>query len=149
SLDGTCRLWDCNAGTIAFAFPKAPDGRLPAMLSRDRSRMALLETDAAVQVWDVLKHERLGGPLRLSSLISMSIFGGDSRTIAVASNDGTVGVWTGETYQTNVAKFKLAKEVTRLDFNPDGSILAAAWGGWITLWDTRSWAKLKEFEASD
>jgi WD40 repeat protein/serine/threonine protein kinase len=148
-LDGTSRLWEGNAGKIAFEFPKAPDGRLPAMLSRDRNRMALLETDASVQVWDVIRHERLGAPLRLPSLISMSVFSRDSRTIAIGANDGTVGVWVGETYQTNVAQFKLAKEVTRLDFSPDGSVLAAAWAGWITLWDTRRWAKLKEFEASD
>jgi WD40 repeat protein/serine/threonine protein kinase len=148
-LDGTFRLWDANAGQIVFEFPKAPDGRLPAMLSRDRNRVALLETDASVQVWDVLKHERSGAPLRLPTLISMSVFSQDSRTIAIASNDGTVGVWSGETYQTNVPPFKLAKEVTRLDFSPDGSILATAWGGWITLWDTRTWAEVREFEASD
>jgi WD40 repeat protein len=64
-LDGAFRLWDCNAEKLAFEFPKAPDARLPAMLSRDRNRVALLETDASVQVWDVLTHQRLGGPLSL------------------------------------------------------------------------------------
>jgi len=97
----------------------------------------------------VLTHERLGRPLRLPPLITMSVFSRDSRTIAIASHDGSVGVWTGETYQTNVPPLKLDTEVTRMDFSPDGSILATTWGGWITLWDTRSWAKLKELEAYD
>lgn len=148
-LDGTFRLWDCRTDRIVFEFAKAPDGRLPAMLGRDRKRVALLDTDTSVQVWDVLTHERLGGPLRLPSLITMSVFGRDSRTIAIASHDGTIRVWTGETYQTSVPPFKLAKEVTRIEFSPDGSILAAAWGGSITLWDTQRWAKLREFEAYD
>jgi WD40 repeat protein len=148
-LDGTSRLWDCNADKIAFEFPKAPDARSPAILSYDRKRAALLETPSSVQVWDVLKHQRLGGLLRLPSEISVPSFSHDPRVIAIGSEDGRVCVWTGETYQTIGPRFKLSAGVTVLQFNPDDTFLAASWGGWITLWDTRSWTKLKEFQAHE
>jgi WD40 repeat protein len=102
-----------------------------------------------VQVWDLLTHGRLGDPLRLPSQINWAELSQDARTIAIASDDGTVVVRTGETYQTIATQFKLERGDTGGGFSPDGTILAESCGGWIFLWDTRSWAKLKEVEAYD
>ena len=149
SLDGTFRLWDWSAGRAVFEFPKAPDGRVPAILSRDRKRVALLETDTSVQVWDLLRQQRLGGLLHVPSLITALAFSQDPGTLAVASEYHTVVVWTGTTYQTIAAQFKLPDGVTTTAFSPDGAILAADWGGRLDFWDTRSWAKLREIQAYD
>ena len=83
SQDGTSRLWDSNDATIVFEFPKAPDARLAALLSRDRSRMVLLDTNGSVQVWDVLKRQRLGGPLGLPSkrVSSLAVPVSQTRTV--------------------------------------------------------------------
>jgi WD40 repeat protein/serine/threonine protein kinase len=148
-IDGTFRLWNSDTASVVFEFPKAPDFRIPQTLSNDRKRVAFLETDTSVQVWDLLKHQRLGGALKMPGLVNASVFGQDPGTMALASEDGTVSVRTGESYQDIAFQIKLPTGVTLLKFSPDGSRLAAAWGGWITLWDTGSWAKLKEFEAHD
>jgi len=148
-IDGTFRLWNSGTASVVFEFPKAPDCRIPQTLSNDRKRVALLETDTSVQVWDLLGHQRLGGAFEMPGLVNASVFGQDPGTIALASEDGTVSVRTGESYQTIALQLKLPKGVTLLKFSPDGSRLAAAWGGWITLWDSGSWTKLKEFQADD
>ena len=148
-LDGTFRLWDPATASVVFEFPKAPDSRIPATLSPDGKRVALFETDTSVQVWDLLKHQRLGGALQAPSLLNGSVFSPEPGTIALASEDGTVSVRTGENYQKIALQLKLPDSVTLLKFSPNGSALAAAWGGWITLWDTRSWTKLKEVQAHD
>jgi WD40 repeat protein/predicted Ser/Thr protein kinase len=148
-LDGTFRLWNSGTASMVFEFPKAPDCRIPATLSQDRKRVALLETDTSVQVWDLFGHQRLGGALQVPGLVNASVFSRDPGTIALASDDGTVSVRTGESYQTIALQLKLPNSVTLLKFSPDGSTLAATWGGWITLWDTRSWTKLREVQAYD
>ncbi len=148
-LDGTFRLWDSRTANVVFEFPKAPDCRIPQTLSYNRKRVALLETDTSVQVWDLLGHQRLGRGLQMPGLVNGVAFSTDPGTLALASDDGTVSVWTGESYQTTSLQHKLPRSVTLLRFSSDDSTLAAAWGGWITLWDTRSWTKLKEFQAYD
>ncbi len=148
-LDGTFRLWDSRTASVVFEFPKAPDCRIPQTLSCERKRVALLETDTSVQIWDLLGRQRLGGALQMPGLVNASVFSQDPGTIALASEDGTVCVRTGANYQTVALQVKLPKSVTLLKFSPDNRALAAAWGGWITLWDTRRWTKLKEFQAYD
>ena len=149
SQDGTSRLWDSNDATIVFEFPKAPDARMPLLLSRDRSRVALLDTDVSVQVWDVATRQQLGGSLRLSSNITWAAFSPDLLMIAIGSEDGAFGVWRVETSQPIIAPLKMAAIATKVEFSPDGNILATTWGGGITFWDARRWAKLKEFQAHD
>lgn len=149
SADGTFRLWDWSAGRVAFEFPKAPDGRVPAILSRDRKRVALKETDTSVQVWDLIRQQRLGGPLRVPSLITAMAFGREPGTLAIGSEYHTLVVWKGDTYQTIAAQFKLPDGITTTSFSPDGAILAADWGGRLDFWDTSSWAQIREIQASD
>jgi WD40 repeat protein len=148
-IDGTLRLWNSGTASVVFEFPKAPDCRIPQTLSNDRKRVALLQTDTSVQVWDLMGHQRLGGVLPMPDLVNASVFGQDPGTIALASEDGTIRVRTGESYQTIALQLKLPKGVTLVKFSPDGSTLAAAWGGSITLWDTKSWTKLREIQAYD
>ena len=148
-IDGTFRLWNSATGSLVFEFPKAPDCRIPQTLSNDRKRVAFLQTDTSVQIWDLLGHQRLGGVLEMPGLVNASVFGQDSGTIALASADGTVSVRIGENYQTIALELKLPNNVTLLKFSPDGGTLAAAWAGWITLWDTHSWTKFKEFQVYD
>ena len=44
---------------------------------------------------------------------------------------------------------KLGGDITRVEFSPDGQMLAIAWGDLITLWNPRSREKLREFKAHD
>jgi WD40 repeat protein len=148
-IDGSFRLWNSGTASLVFEFPKAPDCRIPQTLSPDRKRVALLETDTSVQVWELLGHRRLGGALKMPGLVNASEFALEPGTIALASEDGTISVRTGESYQTTALQLKLPKGVTLMKFSPDGRRLAAAWGGWITIWDTGRWTKLKEFQAED
>jgi WD40 repeat protein/serine/threonine protein kinase len=149
SQDGSFRLWDWRTTTMKFEFPKAPDFRLPALPSRDRKLAALRETESALRVWDLLAQQPLGGRLEMPSPIYWATFSQDSESIAVASDDGSVAVWTVKTSQPIAARLKHPKYVTRLQFSPDGTTLATTWGGWMTFWDTRTWVKLREFEAYD
>jgi WD40 repeat protein len=76
-------------------------------------------------------------------------FSRDSNVIAVASIEGNVGVWTVEDSHLVAPLIKLAQAVERVEFSPDGGILAATSGLTITLWDTQTWLKLREFKAHD
>jgi WD40 repeat protein len=146
--DGTCRLWEASSGRLVFEFPKAPDGIFSASVSPDRLYVAMRETDSSMRIWDLVKHEPIGAPLQLPTPVIMPAFGPNPPTIAISSADGTVAIWTGQTYGTVGPRFKLSTEA-RLQFSPSGSLLAATWGGWITLWDTRTWTKVNEFQAFD
>src|SRR5262249_15968504 len=124
--DGTCRLWDSDKTKIVFEFPKAPDGRMPAFFSGNRRLVALRDSATSMQVWDVGTFRPLDAPLRLPAPITCASFCQDPATIAVSSNDGTVGIWSLATSSPITPPLKLRPgHVTTLKFSPDGRMLAA------------------------
>ena len=147
--DGSFRLWDAEASKVVLEFPRAPDSRVPPALSRDRRRVALPDTEDSVRVWDFQGRHPFGDSLRLPGRVTGVAFSRDSNVIAVASSNGSVGVWTVEDSRLVTPLIRLSREVKRVEFSPDGGILAIASGLTITLLDTRTWLKLREFQADD
>jgi WD40 repeat protein len=147
--DGSFRLWDSEGCKVVFDFPKAPDGRVPAVLSRDRRRAVLPDGPRSVRVWDLESYHALSGPLELPGRITHVGFSPDPNIIAVASIDGTVGIWTVQDARLVTPWIKLQRAVERVEFSPDGVILAASCGSMITLWDTKTWLKLREINAHE
>ncbi|MCC7374471.1 MAG: protein kinase [Verrucomicrobiales bacterium] len=147
--DGSFWLWDLSQKRVVFQFPKAPNVKIAAILSRDGRRAALIDTDSSVQVWDLTTQQRIGQSLPMPSSVLRSAFGQDSDTLAVISKDGTVRIWRIQDAAPLVSEFRVSDEPTCVEFSPDGGTLAVSWQGSITLWNTRENAEIREVKAYD
>ncbi|HEX5220924.1 MAG TPA: protein kinase [Verrucomicrobiae bacterium] len=147
--DGTITLWDLNRARVAFEFPKAPNLSFPAVLSRDRRRAILPETGSSAQVWDLLTQQKVGPPMQMPTNLVAAAFGRDSRTVAIAAEDGTVNLWDIEMSSPAISSLTVSGRPTCLELSPDGNLLAIAWDRSITLWDVAGRTKLREFIAAD
>jgi WD40 repeat protein/serine/threonine protein kinase len=146
--DGSVRLWDCGESKVLLEFPRMPHSRIPPALSRDLKRAAVLDSDRSVQVWDLEQRRPVGSSLKLKGVVNSAAFSSDPNVLAVAARDGSVGVWRVEDSR-QITLLKKPNEIDKIEFSPDGSILAAAEGKTNILWDTQTWRSLAEFKGQD
>ena len=146
--DGSVRLWDWAESKVLMEFPRMPRPDMPPVLSRDLKRAVLLDSDRSVRVWDLDPCRPIGGSLRLNGRINSAAFSRDPNVLAVSARDGSVGIWSIEDSR-QIALLKRLNEIDKIEFSPDGGILAAAEGRTNLFWDTQSWRTLREFRARD
>jgi WD40 repeat protein len=83
----------------------------------------------------------LPAPLRLiepSAPVLAAAASGPARTIAIASGDGSVGIWDDRT-GTETARLPHEHPVTRIIFSPDGRLLAtSSASGQVRVWEIAS-----------
>jgi WD40 repeat protein/predicted Ser/Thr protein kinase len=145
--DGSFRLWNPTLAKVLVEFPRAPGSSMPPAFSRDGRRVALPDSERSVRVWDVPGGHPWGGPFELSDKITSAAFSLDPNLIAVGSADGRVGVWSIQDSRLIGPPLRHSSGVVRVEFSPDGGMLATASGLMITLWDTHTWLKQREFKA--
>lgn len=145
--DGSMRLWDLANLKVVLEFPTVRNERFRLIIAGDRKRAALLNSVDSIQLWDLDERRRLGNPLQPSGRITLAAFSRDYSSVAVGSHLERAGVWrVNDSHPISPPLEQLQYDVTGLDFSPDGRILAVAVGFTVTLWETRTWTKLKEFD---
>ena len=147
SDDETLRLWNVTSGEKK-SFPTT-DGSVSAIaLSRDGQRLAVAHPDLVILLSTVSGEVIQKLPKTKVDFLS---FSDDGRTLATASEDGTIQSWnltSGQITRTITGGGK----ITALRFAPAGRILAsAAEDGSLRLWDLQTGAsslQLKKHSAA-
>jgi WD40 repeat protein len=148
--DGTVGVWEVPSGRNRWVLEDARTKARPTMgeavqslaFTADGRRLAALQTGtsrddptaASVFLWDLGSGKllrRLDGLTRVSAPV---VLGPDGRTLAIASQDGTVALWEVVTGRERV-RLRTGGDgpLTALAYSPDGALVVAA-GPDQTLW---------------
>ncbi len=151
--DGTARLWDvATHQQIGGPLIASRDGDsvYAVAFSPDGTTLATGGGDGTVQLWDVATHRQIGVSLSAhgsaaygsaatyGSAIWGLVFSPDGKTLATASEAGSVQMWDAATHQQIGVPLTAngSGSATAVAFSPDGSTLATAWeNGTARLWD--------------
>lgn len=143
--DGSHQLWDAVDSKVVLEFPRAPGSRVLPAWSRDRTRVALPDSERSLRVWELARRRPLGNSLAVPARVSLAAFGRSADLLAIGSVDGNVRLWTVESSRPMAQSVHVEGEPKRLEFSPDGETLAVAARSSMTLWDTHSWQRRAEF----
>ncbi|MEK7474780.1 MAG: protein kinase [Candidatus Coatesbacteria bacterium] len=138
-----------NAASFARAFP-LPLGVLEASrpvtgvcFSPDGKRVAVLEFNRTVRLWDPAAMARIGAPLAHAYSVRRMAFSPDGSRLVTAGADGVARVWDAETGAELGVILRHEDEVTEAVFGPAGSwIMTSGLDGVVSRWDAKTGKRL-------
>jgi WD40 repeat protein/uncharacterized protein YjbI with pentapeptide repeats/3',5'-cyclic AMP phosphodiesterase CpdA len=157
--DHTVRSWDTATGGQRWMRADARDWAWPVTVSRSGDLVAVSDSTGTIFLADArtgaLRH-RLDGPV---APVWTAAFSPDGTRIVCGGSDATVRMWdtaTGQLVREFTAPAGIGAErpadgrrpgsVYRVQFHPDGELIAGAESGVLYLWDTKSGALLHRLE---
>ena len=156
SDDRTVRVWEISDGKVEMdTLEGEPNDVECVAFSPDGRTFATASDDGTARLWDtsngslirilvsdpiyVEKFDELNISRSHSNFVESVSFSPDGRTLATASDDGTVRLWDtsiGSLIRTIEAH---SNDVESVSFSPDGRTIASASDdGTVRLWDTSS-----------
>jgi WD40 repeat protein len=143
---GDVQIWGVKAEKVVATL-KAQTKRARALaFSGDGKSLAVGYGDGSIRVWDVgaeRETARLPGHKRVFALA----FEPGDRTVLSAGVDKTVRRWDLTTGKATATRLKDAAEPYGLAFGPDLATLAMADEGGLSVWDTKTGARVSNFKA--
>jgi RNA polymerase sigma factor (sigma-70 family) len=147
-IPGNVRLWETASGKLVHAFADAPmtvHGSL--LFSPDSSKLASMDSDQAIHVWDVASKKEVG---RLNTKVKMPgglsntqrlAFSGDGRLLTASSQSGNATKEPPEAVVWDVASGKELLRVPQefilaVALSQDGKVLAVGTHRKVDLWRT-------------
>ena len=149
SRDNTARVWDVASGRELYKFTGFRCAVKTVGFSPDGRTVAAAGNDGMLKIWDLKTGKELQSFVHINSAdIDMSVYSfafnraGDK--IYGANGDGTISEWDiAKQKETRVWKAH-NREVFRLQFSPDYSLLASQGGSSLKLWDTSTWHEARD-----
>jgi WD40 repeat protein/serine/threonine protein kinase len=138
----TARVWDTRKWQDVPPSPLATENTVRSVAFSPDGRLlaAGCYAQGAVTIWEAGTGKPL---LKLpNQWVTMGVaFSPDSRSLALASNTGTVGVWDLRTGKEVVRPpLRHGAAATSVVFSPDGQRLASgSWDQTVRVWDTTTW----------
>ena len=97
-----------------------------------------------IQLWDITSRHLLGEPLQAGVKIYKVAFSWDGKTLATATDDGTIRLWDTVSHQPLGEPLPTGLYIQSLVFSPDGKTLALLsdeGAPWLWDLDVQSWVK--------
>ena len=148
--DATVRFWDSRTYAPVGAVIRSPSPVNSLAYSRSGRLLVTGGQDGVVRIWDASTRRPTGVTMKTGSWIFSVAFSPDGSLVAAGSDDGAVGVWNVTSGKSLFGRpiGRVGASVTRVAFNPTGTVLAASvWTdentGRVHLWRIPSGAPLR------
>jgi WD40 repeat protein/nucleoside phosphorylase len=127
SGDQSLTLWDTDQGHPLHIFKKLPGNAFSVAFSPvDKSLLAAAYSNGIIQLLDSKRGEAKGTLVGRSSLVFDVAFSPDGQTLASASDDQAITLWSLDSAQKTRALRGHSSYVFGVAFKPDGKMLASA-----------------------
>lgn len=153
TYQGDVWVWDTTTGKLRRFFPLAPNGVYALACSPDGRSLAGVGSWQQLYVWQLSNWEMKEFPIPgLTENCTAITFSPDGKSLAVAAGQ-RVALWDVPGYRPrHVLTWAKLDAYPPIAFSPDGKVLAVGTGrspgaaAPIHLWDTKTGAKIGEFE---
>jgi hypothetical protein len=148
---GEVKVWDAENGKESYSLPGNGKAIFGVAFSPDGRRLATAREDHTVEVWDLVRRQRLFPPLRWHGGEVFSVgFSPDGKHLASGSWDQTVKVWDARTGQRVRSLPGHAGWVQSVVFSHDGKRLASgSTDATVKVWDVVSGQELLSLQDAD
>jgi len=149
SRDGAIKVWDLPGRkevhgirtSSLTGIALSPDGKVLA------AGMNQGTGGPAVRVWDLTTAKEIRQLMKLEQWVGNLCFSPDGKTLATASQNGTVRFWDATAGQEFRQLLGKVGPVPGITFSPDGRLLATAGNdGRVRIWEASSGEELCQFE---
>jgi WD40 repeat protein len=142
------QVWDPVTGGLMRELEGHTDTIQSVAWSPDGTRLASAGYDGVVRLWDTATGAPLISLTGHTGQVADVAWSPDGTRLASAGwDDEVVRIWdTATGAQLSVLTDADFGAVLDLAFSPDGTMLAVGANLNLTLWDTRSWTRLREFD---
>jgi WD40 repeat protein len=107
-----------------------------AVFSLDGTRVATLDKDHSVHVWDCANGRELNAPLEHKADVFYAAFSLDGRHLATACADRTAYIWNLDGGEPIAFPLKCTREIERVGFRPDArQLVVILQGGFMKTWN--------------
>jgi WD40 repeat protein len=119
-------IWDL-ASRKARILEQKPEERIPIAFSPDGQKLAMKlgrdDVENAIHVFDVSTGRLLGEFVGHKQGVRSAAFSPDGRTLASASDDGTLKLWNVATQQELLTHHRVGASMAAVMFSPDNRML--------------------------
>lgn len=132
--EGMIKLWKLKEGEEAIEAFAVRAGRRFAF-SPDGKRLATINAQGAVKLWDLTQIANIFHSLKDSQQVYSVRFNPDGQTLASGGGDGTIKLWNWRTGKVLHRLKAHETGVSAIAFSPDGQTLASSSENEIKLWN--------------
>ena len=143
---GRLGLWDARTGRARSPQKALPHTITTLAFSPDGSRLLVCDEEGEARIWDPVRFEPLGRPMRHEGAIHVAVFSPDGARLATGSYDKTARIWDAQTQAPLSDPLPHRAFVWSLQFRPDGErLLTGAFDGFARVWNGRDGRPLGEW----
>jgi len=131
SMDTTIRLWDVESGACLFTF-KGHSWSVKSICFSPNGKLLASASWSTIRLWNVASRKCVGKLTGHTGYVECVRFSPDGKSLVSSGKDGTLRFWeVASGSSTDIVQGY--QDAHRLDFSPDGTLLAVGGSGDIVL----------------